>query len=88
MLKCGAGEDEVFLDPFGGGRILAREHCLSFLEQAGFGADAGYLAVTDDRFVLARMIMNLVQNFRRKNDAERAERYRKLFEKVRGEPME
>lgn len=83
LLQCGT-RGELFLDPFNGARTLDRAECTRYLAKAGRGNEESLLGVTPDRFILARMIANLLAVFRRKGDVERAERYRKMFEVVRG----
>lgn len=85
VVQCG-DQPDLFLDPFNGGRLLNRNDCLDYLDRAGFGADESLLNVMPDRFIVARMIANLLSTYRRLGNGARAERYERLFELVRGEP--
>lgn len=85
LVQCGT-EGNLFLDPFNHGRLMKRDDCMDFLRRAGFGADPTLLRIMPDRFILARMLANLVQNYRRLDDADNLARYARLFELVRGEP--
>jgi regulator of sirC expression with transglutaminase-like and TPR domain len=74
----------TYLDPFNRARALSREDCLSFLERTGFGRDESLIAETPDRFVLARMLANLLNVYKKRSEPDLVERYRRLFDLFRG----
>ena len=53
--------DSLFIDPFHKGRLLNRGECVQFLMNNGFGFHPGYLSPTPTRFMLVRMLTNLIQ---------------------------
>lgn len=87
LLSIGRTGDS-FLDPFHRARSLTRAECLAYLERAGYGRDESLLAPTPSRFIVARMLVNLLNVYRRRKDIDSAERYRRMFECVRGQPIE
>lgn len=87
LLSIGRTGDS-FLDPFHRARSLTRAECLAYLERAGYGRDQSLLAPTPNRFIVARMLVNLLNVYRRRKDSDNAERYRRMFECVRGQQSE
>lgn len=53
--------DSLFIDPFHKGRLLNRGECVQFLMNNGFGFHPVYLSPTPTRFMLVRMLTNLIQ---------------------------
>ena len=53
--------DSLFIDPFHKGRLLNRGECVQFLMNNGFGFHPAYLSPTPPRFMLVRMLTNLIQ---------------------------
>ncbi|PSR21902.1 MAG: hypothetical protein C7B45_08955 [Sulfobacillus acidophilus] len=53
--------DSLFIDPFHKGRLLNRGECVQFLMNNGFGFHPAYLSPTPTRFMLVRMLTNLIQ---------------------------
>lgn len=76
--------ESLFLDPFNRGRILQREDCLGYLKEGGFGADESLLCPTSDRLIVARMLANLQNAYKKREDVTKADRYHRLFMLVRG----
>lgn len=76
--------ESLFLDPFNRGRILRREDCLGYLKEGGFGADESLLRPTPDRLIVARMLANLQNAYKKREDVTKADRYHRLFVLVRG----
>lgn len=53
--------DSLFIDPFHKGRVLNRGECVQFLMNNGFGFHPAYLSPTPTRFMLVRILTNLIQ---------------------------
>lgn len=53
--------EEIFIDPFGGGRLMSRADCVRFLVQSSHGFQEGYLAPCPPRRILLRACSNLHQ---------------------------
>ncbi|MDA8195553.1 MAG: transglutaminase-like domain-containing protein [Thermaerobacter sp.] len=64
--------DSLFIDPFQKGRILNRGECVQFLMNNGFGFHPAYLSPTPTRFMLVRILTNLIQIYA-SQDPDRAD---------------
>lgn len=64
--------DSFFIDAFHKGQILNRGECVQFLMNNGFGFHPAYLSPIPTRFILVRMLTNLIQLYSTQ-DPERAE---------------
>lgn len=53
--------ESLFIDSFHKGQILNRSECVQFLMNNGFGFHPAYLSPTPTRFMLVRMLTNLIQ---------------------------
>ena len=62
------------MDPFGGGRILARENCRAMLAGFRHSWREDYLRPLSDRDMLRRMMANLIHIYQRDNDEVRLNR--------------
>jgi len=71
LLKHSGAKPPLFIDAFGGGRILGETDCLRYLEEGEFGYDPSYLLPIGDGTMLLRMIRNLVLIYRNRGDAQR-----------------
>lgn len=84
VLRCG-GMDGVYFDPFEGGRSLTSEECDAHVRRAGFAPSEALMEPLPDRYILARMIANLIHVYQQRSDAPRVERMQRMFAQVRGE---
>ncbi len=76
-------EAPVYLDPFGGGRILEEADCAAVVKEMGYHFDRRFLRETPARRILERMLNNLIGIFRREGDEERSRqllRYREIVQ--------
>jgi regulator of sirC expression with transglutaminase-like and TPR domain len=71
LLKHASAKPPLFIDAFGGGRILGETDCLRYLEEGEFGYDPSYLLPIGDGTMLLRMIRNLVLIYRNRGDTQR-----------------
>ncbi len=71
LLKHVSAKPPLFIDAFGGGRILGETDCLRYLEEGEFGYDPSYLLPIGDGTMLLRMIRNLVLIYRNRGDNQR-----------------
>jgi len=83
-------EPDVLIDAFSGGRRLDHAACAELL-RAVAGAEAqllpAYLAPVGPRSILARMLANLDQSFRRRDDKEGGRWVTRLRAAIPGQPL-
>ncbi|MEE9275607.1 MAG: transglutaminase family protein [bacterium] len=82
VMHAGPGEP-VYLEPFGGGRILGEADCAAVVKEMGYHFDRRFLRETPARRILERMLNNLIGIFRREGDEERSRqllRYREIVQ--------
>ena len=60
MIKYQEGRTEIYIDPFNGGRFLARAECIQFMVEAGYPYQAEFMEGVSAREILARMLRNLI----------------------------
>jgi len=81
-----AGE-EIFIDPFNGGRIFNREECMQMLTSDGYyfreSFAAEYLAVSTHREIIIRMLRNLVLIYSKLRDKNRVKQLSRYVEILR-----
>src|SRR6185503_10724076 len=78
ILKHALAEPALFIDPFGGGRVLSEADCLRYLEEGEFGYDPTYLLPMSDGAILLRMVRNLLLIYRNRGDTSRHELLHRL----------
>jgi regulator of sirC expression with transglutaminase-like and TPR domain len=71
LLRHAGAEPALFIDPFGGGRVLSENDCLRYLEEGEFGYDPSDLLPMTDGAILLRMIRNLTLIYRNRGDLRR-----------------
>lgn len=64
--------DSLFIDVYHKGQILTRAECVQFLMNNGFGFQPAYLSPTPTRFILVRILTNLIHIYST-HDPERAD---------------
>ncbi|MCL5970943.1 MAG: transglutaminase-like domain-containing protein [Firmicutes bacterium] len=64
--------DSLFIDAFQKGQLLNRGECVQYLMNNGFGFHPAYLSPTPTRFMLVRILTNLIQIYSTQ-DPERAD---------------
>jgi regulator of sirC expression with transglutaminase-like and TPR domain len=74
VLKYRSGRNEVFVDPFNGGRRLTARECMCFLSQALIPVIDDYLRAVTDAEILTRMLGNLLRIYLAANDQRRYDR--------------
>lgn len=84
IVRCG-DRDGVFFDPFEDGRRLLPEDCEAHVRRAGFTPDRVLMDPVADRYILARMIANLIVVYEHRADLARVRRLRGMFARLRGE---
>ena len=75
LVRLGEGEDEVFCDPFTGGRLLTAEGCATLLEEVTGGRltmQPEYLRPWSSLRTLWRLLNNLKAAYLKVNDLRRA----------------
>ena len=87
ILRHARAEPALFLDPFGGGRILTEADCMRYLEEGEFGYDPTWLLPMSDGAMLLRMIRNLLLIYRNRSDTQRQEILTRLKRVLVGEEV-
>lgn len=73
VVRYGAMESGLYLDPFHGGRVLDEAECVRFLEERQVDYDPSHLLPVSDGAILLRMLRNLVQSYRTRGDSSRVQ---------------
>ncbi len=63
---------ELYIDAFGGGRVLTKVDCVKYLQQIGYEFHEAFLVPASPRRMLLRMCSNLQQVYTRLNEKELA----------------
>lgn len=63
LVRYGTDPAGPYVDAFGGGRVLTREDCAAWLHASGFAFDPRMLRPVGPRYIVARMLRNLVALF-------------------------
>jgi regulator of sirC expression with transglutaminase-like and TPR domain len=80
MVRYGARASGPYLDAFGGGKVLTGKECADWLCASGFEFDPRMLQPVGSRYIVARMLRNLIAVFAKRgaaSDAETLGRYLK-----------
>ncbi|HEY7544828.1 MAG TPA: transglutaminase-like domain-containing protein, partial [Blastocatellia bacterium] len=75
IAKCSAEDEEIFIDPFNGGRVMGEFGCAELLLEMSGGRlklDPAYLAAMTNKQILSRMLGNLLGIYGGSNDYARA----------------
>jgi regulator of sirC expression with transglutaminase-like and TPR domain len=64
LVKYQSADEELFIDPFNGGKILSRGDCTRFLDEIGMLFRPEFLEATSNRLTITRMMNNLAQIYR------------------------
>lgn len=73
LVRYGAEPSGPYVDAFGGGRVLTREDCAARLRASGFSVDARLLLPVGARYIVARMLRNLVAVFTKRGESSEAQ---------------
>jgi len=63
----------MYVDPFGGGRLLTRQDCVEIAQRRGLTFRDAFLAPTSNAQILARMIVNLVNVYTEQGKPDNAQ---------------
>lgn len=81
IVKYQTADTELLFDPFSGGTILTRSACIEFVTRIGHRFTEAYLDPVPDRYILARMLNNLIMIYSNLGEQAKAKRlleYRRL----------
>lgn len=73
LVRFGHEPSGPYVDAFGGGRVLTRENCASWLRASGFAGDSRLLLPVGSRYIVARMLRNLVATFTKRGASSEAQ---------------
>lgn len=73
LVRFGSQPSGPYVDAFGGGRTLTREDCAAWLRASGFAGDSRLLLPVGSRYIVARMLRNLVATFTKRGAASEAQ---------------
>lgn len=74
LVKYEAGESEIYIDPYNGGKLLTRKDCAHYLTGAGYYFKEEYVATSSSRDIVIRMLRNLVLIYSKMQDKLRVRR--------------
>jgi regulator of sirC expression with transglutaminase-like and TPR domain len=74
LVKFEAGESEIYIDPYNGGKLLTRKDCAHYLTGAGYYFKEEYVATSSSRDIVIRMLRNLVLIYSKLQDKLRVRR--------------
>jgi regulator of sirC expression with transglutaminase-like and TPR domain len=87
VVKYEDDQDELFIDPFNGGRIFNRKECMQMLTSDGYyfreSFAVEYLTVSSSRDMVIRMLRNLVLIYSKLKDKSRVKRLSRYVEILR-----
>ena len=63
IVRFGEARDEIYLDPFHGGRVLSRRDCERIVARHGFAFHKEYLKPVTPKTIVSRMCRNLVNAY-------------------------
>jgi regulator of sirC expression with transglutaminase-like and TPR domain len=72
----------LFTDPFHSGQLLSREQCIHFITRSGQHWHEDYLAKTEDREILARMIRNLIASYKNLGETDLEKQFSGFLRKL------
>lgn len=78
LCRYQSSTEEIYVDPFHGGKLLTKADCARYLAQSSFGFQEGLLSPVTPRRMLLRMCANLHQiqlHLRDKEETSRFQRY-------------
>jgi regulator of sirC expression with transglutaminase-like and TPR domain len=73
LVRYGTHPSGPYLDAFGGGRILTRDDCAVWLRASGVAFDSRMLRPVGPRYIVGRMLRNLVAVFTKRGAASEAQ---------------
>lgn len=71
LVKYDDGEQEIYIDPYNGGRMLTRKDCAQYLTGAGYYFKEEYIATSSSRDIVVRILRNLVLIYSKQQDKAR-----------------
>ncbi len=71
LVKYDDGEQEIYVDPYNGGRLLTRKDCAQYLTGAGYYFKEEYIATSSSRDIVIRILRNLVLIYSKQQDKPR-----------------
>jgi regulator of sirC expression with transglutaminase-like and TPR domain len=74
ILKYRGKDGDVFLDPFGGGKILGVKGCMQYLPEKHAPFLDAYLRAVTDGEILTRMLGNILRVYIARDDQVRCDR--------------
>jgi len=73
LVRYGADPSGPYIDAFGGGRILTRDDCAAWLRASGAVFDSRMLRPVGPRYIVGRMLRNLVAVFAKRGESSEAQ---------------
>jgi regulator of sirC expression with transglutaminase-like and TPR domain len=86
LLRYGSDPSGPYLDPFGNGRVLKREECIAWLRASGFTFAPGMLHPVGPRYIVARMLRNLVAVFTKRGASSEVDILTRYLKRVIAAP--
>jgi regulator of sirC expression with transglutaminase-like and TPR domain len=86
LCKWHSTDHEVFFDPYHGGHVLTRQECVALLGHMGSDRITEYLQGVSDRELLIRVVQNLLQIYKKRQEPERMRQLRILLHVIESKP--
>lgn len=71
LVRHGEGADEIFVDPYLGGKLLTRKDCIQYLTSAGFYYKDAYISEAGPRELVIRTLRHLMVIYSKHQDKAR-----------------
>jgi len=83
IIKYSNVREEFFIDPFNKGVLISKKDAKEFLKKAGMATDdlesIPYLRATSDKEIVLRILRNLIEVYKEKNEAVKSAQLEKLM---------
>ncbi len=86
LVRYGTHPAGPYVDAFGGGRVLTRDDCAAWLRTSGFTFDPRMLRPVGPRYIVARMLRNLVALFSKEGASPEVQVLSGYLKRVLGAP--
>ena len=80
VLRYAMQSEDVFIDPFNGGRFLTKGECVRYVEDAGYVFKDEFLKPVTNVQILERMLRNLIVAFEKDEKREKIESLRQCID--------
>jgi regulator of sirC expression with transglutaminase-like and TPR domain len=80
LIRYGQGDDDLYIDPFLGGKLLGRRDCVQYLTSAGYYYKDAYISSSTARDIIVRTLRHLIVVYSKQQDKSRMSRLTRYAE--------